>query len=190
MLAKEQNGTVVNYIYLGNHRIASLENRKGKDLVKYFHNDALGTPVVVSFMPSDLSEKSPTNDLEPGKLAKNVCYLDPWGNVERVDRYEWYGERILFTGKELDLEGTRLYYFNARYYDAGMGGFLGKDLGTAQYDRHLGLNTYAFCWNNPVRYTDPDGNFAPLVYAGVIGTGALVNLGFDYYSQYKASGYS
>ena len=58
--------------------------------------------------------------------------------------------RYGFTGQEKDVSG--LYYYVARYYDPDLGRF-------TQADTLLdGLNRYAYCANNPVRYVDPTGN--------------------------------
>ena len=58
--------------------------------------------------------------------------------------------RYGFTGQEKDVSG--LYYCVARYYDPDLGRF-------TQPDTLLdGLNRYAYCANNPVRYVDPTGN--------------------------------
>jgi RHS repeat-associated protein len=45
------------------------------------------------------------------------------------------------------------YYYGARYYCPEIGRFI-------QPDTVLdGLNRYAYCWNNPMNYTDPTGNY-------------------------------
>ncbi|MDH4275927.1 MAG: hypothetical protein OEW08_12900, partial [Gammaproteobacteria bacterium] len=126
--------------------------------VYYYHPDHLGSTGAVTD--------------EDGKLHEQVEYFpfgETWvqnGGNDKVSPY-------LFTSKELDSE-TGLYYFGARYYDprtsvwqspdpilekylpgigndsnlAGMGGIYNSF--------NLGLFTYAH--QNPVRYSDPDGN--------------------------------
>ena len=60
------------------------------------------------------------------------------------------GTRYGFTGQEQDASG--LYYYGARYYDPELGRF-------TQPDTILdGLNRYAYCRNNPVKYIDPTGH--------------------------------
>jgi RHS repeat-associated protein len=62
------------------------------------------------------------------------------------------GNPYLFTGRNYDSE-TGLYYYRARYYKPSIGRFLQTDpIGYA--DR---LNLYAYCQNNPVMNTDPNG---------------------------------
>jgi RHS repeat-associated protein len=59
------------------------------------------------------------------------------------------GSSIFENGKAT--VGGGLYYYNARYYDPDLGRFIQPD---SKLD---GLNRYAYCHNNPVRYTDPTG---------------------------------
>jgi RHS repeat-associated protein len=86
-----------------------------------------------------------------------------------------------FTGKERDAE-TGLDYFLARYYSGAQGRFLspdewsggpddvltGKDitppgpLPYADIRNPQSLNKYAYVYNNPLRYTDPDGHIAAI----------------------------
>lgn len=83
-----------------------------------------------------------------------------------------------FTGKERDPE-SNLDYFIARYYSSGQGRFLSPDefaggpvdafssndplppgpLPYAVIANPQSLNKYSYTWNNPLRYTDPDGHF-------------------------------
>ncbi len=50
------------------------------------------------------------------------------------------------------IEISGLYYYGARYYDPWLGRFISPDTVLA------GLNRYAYCGNNPVRYVDPTGH--------------------------------
>jgi RHS repeat-associated protein len=62
----------------------------------------------------------------------------------------------LFTGQRLD--GTGLYYYNARYYDPTIGRFISPDTVIADIYNPQCLNAYSYCLNNPLKYTDPTGN--------------------------------
>ncbi|MBI3622709.1 RHS repeat-associated core domain-containing protein [Candidatus Pacearchaeota archaeon] len=65
------------------------------------------------------------------------------------------GERFTYTGKEKDDSG--LYYYGARYYDAGTGRFLQADPLSGKITNPQSLNKYVYVTNNPMRYTDPSG---------------------------------
>jgi RHS repeat-associated protein len=57
-----------------------------------------------------------------------------------------------FQGGSKSALGEGRYYYGARYYCPEIGRFI-------QPDTILdGLNRYAYCWNNPMNYTDPTGN--------------------------------
>ena len=78
-----------------------------------------------------------------------------------------------FTNREID-EEIGLYYYRARYYDAGTGRFL-------QEDPHPGISRlpstvyskYIYATNSPSRYTDPNGRFIHALAIGAI-AGAVV----------------
>ena len=66
-----------------------------------------------------------------------------------------------YRGYYYDAE-TGLYYLNSRYYDPETGRFISPDDVDVLSDtltQPNGLNLYAYCYNNPVMMTDPDGAF-------------------------------
>jgi RHS repeat-associated protein len=67
----------------------------------------------------------------------------------------------LFTGQRLD--GTGLYYYNARYYDPTIGRFISADTVFQTIFDPQCFNRYSYCINNPFKYIDPDGHFFALV---------------------------
>jgi RHS repeat-associated protein len=62
----------------------------------------------------------------------------------------------LFTGQRLD--GTGLYYYGARYYDASIGRFISADTIVQSPGNPQTLNRYSYCLNNPLAYIDPTGH--------------------------------
>src|SRR5690606_489003 len=64
-----------------------------------------------------------------------------------------YVNRWKFTGHELDRE-TGLYYAGARYYDPKVSIWLSVDPLAEKYPN---WNTYAYTFQNPINFIDPDG---------------------------------
>jgi RHS repeat-associated protein len=118
----------------------------------YYHSDHLGSTSWVTD--------------QNGRVHEHVDYF-PYGAVWRdprsdSDRGPTKTQAFLFTSKELD-EETGLYYFGARYYDARRAKWINPDpamLEIAGGGNPIGLSTYAYAFNNPSRYVDPDGEAA------------------------------
>ncbi len=95
-------GVETSHYYLGENQVALREGGE----VRYLHLDHLtGTSLM-----SDSS----------GGLLSSIKYF-PYG----ATRAGGVATDKLFTGQRLD--GTGLYYYNARYYDAGLGRFISAD---------------------------------------------------------------
>ncbi|MFL9839298.1 RHS repeat-associated core domain-containing protein, partial [Flavobacterium sp. ST-75] len=58
-----------------------------------------------------------------------------------------------FNGKEYD-EETGNYYYGARYYDPKWSIFIGVD---PLAEKYSDWSSYAYCFNNPIIFVDPDG---------------------------------
>ena len=155
------------------------EKRGGKELyysydangtlsrIVYYNNGTLvGTFYVAVTSRGDVEELYNTS----GEVKVRYRY-DSWGNVISVE--DGNGEAITsashignvnpirYRGYYYDAE-TGFYYVSSRYYDPEIGRFISADttdvLGVQ--DNFDDLNLYAYCNNNPVNYTDPDGTLA------------------------------
>jgi RHS repeat-associated protein len=165
-----RNSRATNYIYLQGSLLATREYVMGGDgtyTFKYYHTDALGTPVKVSSTTGATLE---TSEYEPfGHLANRTL-----------------SDGIGFTGQMQDAK-TGLTYMQQRYYDPVLGRFLSADPVTTYLNgdlRHYNLFSYAY--NSPYRYRDLDGR-CPVcglvgAVAGGIGGGVvgLVTSGGDW----------
>lgn len=145
------------YIFFNGKRIARIDSSGN---VFYYFADHLGTSRVIT------------------DSAGGVCYdadSYPYGTEQNVYR-DICPQHYKFTGKERDAE-TGLDYFGARYYGSTMGRFLSPDefpggpvdlfdpddpasqaLPYADILNPQSLNKYSYTFNNPLRYTDPDGH--------------------------------
>ncbi|WP_297429542.1 RHS repeat-associated core domain-containing protein [Clostridium sp.] len=81
--------------------------------------------------------------------VRNEYYYDAFGNV--LESKEQVHNRLTYTGQQFD-GVTGQYYLRARFYNPVIGRFIQEDI-----YRGDGLNLYAYCGNNPVRYYDPSG---------------------------------
>jgi len=131
-------GVVTASYYLGSKLIAQ---REGTTL-RYVHQDSLSGTSVMS---------------DSGGTSVGTIKYYPFGATKSgsvpTDKK--------FTGQRLDQSG--LYYYNARYYDAGIGRFISPDtVSPNQYEPQT-WNRYSYCFNNPLAYNDPTGNWPPFV---------------------------
>ena len=177
-LSQEQQGQYSKHIYLGETRIVTkqtsdLEKHYGQSEERnhqyYYHPDHLGSAQLVT-------------DYE-GNEYQRIEYT-PYGElwVEKKTANE-KGMRYLpykFTAKEQD-EETGLYYYGARYLDAKYSRWLSTDPAVSEYINGnstsgglyntVNFNLYHYAGNNPVKYTDPDGNAFNIIAGALIGGG-------------------
>ena len=129
-------GVVTTSYYLGGSFSGRMAAREGTTL-RYIHQDSLGSTSVMS---------------DPaGASISSISYF-PFG----LTRTGSVSTSKQFTGQRLD--GTGLYYYGARYYDASIGRFISADTEGIDYTNPQSLNRYTYCSNNPLKYTDPTGH--------------------------------
>jgi len=115
--------------------------------ITYYHNDLLGSPVAA------------TN--ASGQVIWRESYR-PYGERLTNDPNST-GNKVWFTSRRQDAE-TGLVYMGARYYDPVAGRFLSVDpKGFNERNVHS-HSRYAYANNNPLKYIDPDGKDAFIVY--------------------------
>lgn len=99
---------------------------------------------------------------------------DPFGNPLRLANGGSSG--FGYTGEWTDPTG--LQYLRARYYSPQQGRFLTID----PFPGLIGLpstqHSYNYAINNPIRYTDPSGEFVAAVLIGSVVVGGIVGLGY------------
>ena len=114
---------------------------------------------------------------EDGDLVREESF-DAWGNRRNAATWTGAATGVLlfdrgFTGHE-HMEGIGLINMNGRLYDPVMSTFLSVDNYVQSPDYAQSFNRYAYCLNNPLKYTDPDGELWHIIIGAAIG--GIVNL--------------
>lgn len=165
---KGERGEIARYVLSGDLLAGRVVTKLASDgsrraIRSYYHLDHQNSTRLVS-------DETGATELryEYRAFGEQLRRLNAVGsNVDDLARYS-YG------GKELD-DDTKLYYFNARYYDATTGRFINVD------PIQDGSNWYVYCENNPLVRTDSTGLFWNYVGGAVIGgvTSGLVQYSAD-----------
>ena len=125
-----------------------------------------------------------------GTLAASYNY-GAWGNysVHGADgkkttdaTFIGHINPLRYRGYYYDRE-TRLYYLQSRYYDFANCRFINADtFATTDANGFLSANMFAYCENNPVGNSDPDGYFAAALTGGGYLSGILVAGGANFWN--------
>jgi RHS repeat-associated protein len=116
-----------------------------------------------------------------GSVANHVRY-DSFGGVVSQSNPA-FGSRYGFTGREWDAE-TGLYYYRSRYYNPGIGRFIGED--SVGFDAG-DVNLYRYVGNRPVERIDPSG-MVSLAYQSAIPLTPLLCGGFTWKVRWQLNG--
>ena len=125
------------------------------------------------YHPDHLGSSSYITNLD-GEVVQHIEYV-PFGEVFIEERNSIWNTPYLFNAKEFD-EETGLYYYGARYYDPRLSLWISVDpisnydpLNSENYldGEHNGgiynyanLNSYIYCYQNPIKLVDPNGKQA------------------------------
>ena len=113
-----------------------------------------------------------------GMVSQYYSY-DPWGNRRNSSNWEKKDTRTEFFSyrgytMHEHLDGWELINMNGRMYDPYTQNFLNPDPYIQDPSNWLNYNRYAYCMNNPLKYTDPSGDswvaFAIIFAAGSLNT--------------------
>lgn len=117
------------------------------------------------YIPSDTTTEE-TFFFHSDHLGSTSYITDDKGNITQYDAYLPYGELLVdehssseempykFNGKEFD-EETGLYYYGARYMNPITSLWYGVDKLAEKYTL---TSSYIYCFDNPIKRIDPDGN--------------------------------
>ncbi|MDY0078735.1 MAG: RHS repeat-associated core domain-containing protein, partial [Bacteroidales bacterium] len=112
-----------------------------------------------------------------GNILEDLSY-DPWGR--RRNAYDWSDYNVGFTRFDRGYTGHEhlvqfgLINMNGRVYDPFLARFLSPDPQLQSPDYSQNYNRYSYAWNNPLKYTDPSGEFVHLVIGAIVG--AYINV--------------
>ena len=100
--------------------------------------------------------------------------FDPWGRRRSVTNWNYSSIQVFdildrgYTGHQ-HLYAFNIINMNGRLYDPVLGRMLSPDNFVQMPDFTQSFNRFAYCVNNPLKYTDPDGEFWHLIIGGVVG---------------------
>ena len=155
----EENGNLVQFIFNQDREAVTEEDNSGlnrliraSELIAA-HSSADSARTYYHYVSDEMG--STTHIVDEAGAVKNRYEYDAWGNITAQE--EAVPNRFKFTGQQLD-PVTQQYYLRARFYNPVIARFTQED--TYRGD---GLNLYAYCANNPVYYTDPNGYAAKAI---------------------------
>ena len=102
---------------------------------------------------------SASNDVWGKRLETN------W-NGKEVSESQTQGNQRGYTDHE-HLDSIGLIHMNGRVYDPKLARFISPDPYIQDPYNTQSFNRYSYVWNNPLRHTDPTGEFIPLIIAGI-----------------------
>ena len=137
---------------------------------------------VTTWMGADIVNSTSNTRDENGVTAQQR--YTPFGEV-RIDGN--LATDHTYTGQVND-ETTGLAFYNARYYDPATARFITPDSIVPNPNDGQDYNRYTYVRNNPVKYSDPTGNFVVLIPVGAIAVAAISTAVVGYVSYDEAFG--
>ncbi|MBR4793875.1 MAG: hypothetical protein IK038_09465 [Bacteroidaceae bacterium] len=138
--------------------------------------------------------------IHPDHLGNWTLVTDNYANIQQDVVYDAWGTPYCFTATGMEPATSLLFdrgftghehllYFglinmNGRMYDSFTSGFLSVDNYVQSPDYTQSFNRYAYCLNNPLKYTDPSGEFV-ITTGIVIAAAAIIGAGIGTYQGYK-----
>ena len=153
------NGEKIVYTYLSGPMgvfAVCQTNNKGENIVFYVHKDHLDSWCLV------------TDD--KGKVLQKTSY-DAWGNPRNENSWsgDYNGELLCdrgFTGHE-HLLAFGIINMNGRAYDPMLSMMMSPDDYIQNLDFSQNFNRYIYCYNNPLSYCDPSGEWVEWLLYGI-----------------------
>ncbi|MEO1516747.1 MAG: FG-GAP-like repeat-containing protein [Bacteroidota bacterium] len=153
----------IHYVNAGQGTIAIVVKENNSYKYYYTYTDHLGSIVRVT---DRLGNTVAEQNFDPWGRKRNV---NTWtySNVNSVPDWLYRG----YTGHE-DMPEFRLINMNGRMYDPIVGRMLSVDNYVQAPNSTQSYNRYSYVFNNPLSYTDPNGElawFVPIIIGAVVG---------------------
>ena len=165
-----ENGNSISYLYDANGTKLRTTHVIGNDTTV---TDYCGNVIYENGAPKTLLVEGGYVSLDDNKYhyfiqdhqGNNRVVVDEDGKVEEVNDYYPFGglmassvgsvQPYKYNGKELDRKGGLDWYdYGARQYDAALGRWHSVD---PLAEKFYPFSPYNYCFDNPVKYIDPDG---------------------------------
>jgi RHS repeat-associated protein len=157
-VTKTANGNTTVYVYDGAGQLAAEYGGAAGVGTQYLTADALGSTRLVTDSAGAVVRSYDYlpfgEELRAGTAGRDSTF--PPASPPAPDNAT--GIKAGFTGKERDAE-TGLDYFGARYFSGAQGRFTSSDQPLIDQDAKFpqSWNLYSYVRNNPLKYTDPNG---------------------------------
>jgi len=155
----------IHYISAGEGLVAIVVRENGTDTYYYTYTDHLGSILTA------------TNSAGTVVAEQN---FDPWGRKRNTTNWTYTSVQSVpvwlyrgYTGHE-DMPEFGLINMNGRLYDPILNRMLSADNEVPSALSTQGYNRYSYAFNNPLLYTDPDGEHPGILIGAIIG--GVVNL--------------
>lgn len=152
------------------------------DIITYIGGDAYTAPLILKsngtsqnylYLLRDYQGSIVAIADQSGTVVEKRLF-DAWGNIVSVQ--DGVGKSLLgltvldrgYTGHE-HLQSIGIIHMNGRLYDPKLQRFMQPDNYVQDPFNTQNYNRYSYCWNNPLRYTDPSGEWINIVIGAVIG---------------------
>jgi len=176
----QENGTSTNTrIFAGNYEKETLED----GTVKEYHYISGPTGLIAIYIITNGTGHlyytatdhlgSICQILEPNGTVVEETNYGPWGRIRNSDDWTYNNAQALtlifrgFTGHEM-LPHFALINMNGRMYDPVLGRMLSPDNYVQDPSNAQNYNRYAYVLNNPLKYTDPSGEFIFAIAAFIV----------------------
>ena len=115
-------------------------------------------------------DEAANDETRPSYTPYGVVEKNPTADQTTDETKGWLGERFD--------AGAGLQYLNARYYDPELALFIQPDWFEVTM-QGVGTNRYAYSFNDPVNFSDPNGNCGPCAAVGPMMIGAAIGISID-----------